>query len=448
MNEDKLLRAVGELDDKVIEEAAPKKKNKSTKWVKWMSVAASVCIITVIGIAIVRQPSNPEKNEGKEKQTELATKKQPETGGVEMVPETGVFEGEDVDLFNYYIYTESGDYKVVEGKIEELKIEEVINKYLELSDISDITVEKVEFIHKDAEESEVDGLVFYVPASNTYEIYLRGDTFAEENAKGLVNTVVSYMRNEPGNDYVKIYFNNQQYLIDESMPDYGYYNFQMDIGSEGDENPWAENSEETVDISFVIIDEKGNPMKNITYSLEYVSGERGSYQPGYGITDSTGEFTRSVHPNATYILHLEKRNAVSYTNEIEPVVYEEMLVNLDVKEAFSKEIVWEEDKVTKINDRGESITIDISDIYDGNREEIFLQLFTEEGGQIQLGYPDKDGKFIWYDGVDGNYSLTLQKFELISGESNIKYAKTYIVELKDGEMNIIKEQEGEIEILE
>lgn len=194
-----------------------------------------------------------------------------------------------------------------------------------------------------------------------------------------------------------------------------------------------------VEVTITVKDEAGNPMKNIAYHLEYLSGEKGSYQPGYGITDSSGKFTRKAHPNAKYILYLQKVNAVSYTQEIKASVYEEMIVNLNITETYETEIVWNEDDVVIVKEMENPATINITDIYDGNYEEVFLQLFTRTGGQVQLGYADDAGKYVWNDSVDGEYYLSLQVFDKTSEYDSIAYSQMFQIEIADRKVDIIGE---------
>ncbi len=64
MREEKLLDAFGQIDEKLIEEADPEKKqsdnqsrNKKTVWLKWAAVAASVCLLVGLGTQLLRDNS-------------------------------------------------------------------------------------------------------------------------------------------------------------------------------------------------------------------------------------------------------------------------------------------------------------------------------------------------------------------------------------------------------
>lgn len=211
--------------------------------------------------------------------------------------------------------------------------------------------------------------------------------------------------------------------------------------SEGKEesSDFMKDRQSTVDVSFCLKDEAGNPLKNITYSIEYVSGERGKYNSDYGITDTTSEFNIKMHPNAQYILRLQKRNAIIKNGveregaKYDSVIYDEMTVYLDITEACTKEIIWEEENVINIRERNKPILIDLSKVYDVNSKSVWVELVTIYGTYIQLGYPD-DNKIHWYDGEDGEYFLCLHKMNETKEDVINTYKNAYRINIKEGKI--------------
>ncbi len=455
MDEKKLLKVINEVDDKYINEAGNYKDKKLyERWVKGLSIAASMCVILTIGIAVTIMVASEGKDGGAEGQTELAIGESDEL----RFPEIGLEPDVEEEGFKYYILLDSGEYKLVEEEVvasKNMDVSSVIDKWMKLNGVTGIHMKDVKFKHTDAWEEEVviDGnsYVEHRVATNVYSVYLEGSEINSELnnelAIGLVNTLISYAEDKTGVEYVKPYFNDVPMVLTDEENEMGYSYISVKLQRDEQEQ-WAEDFEDMIDISFVVKDEDGNPMKNIVYSLQYISGEKGSYQPGYGITDCTGEFTRKVHPDAVYELHLQKRNQVSYISDIEDVIYEELIVTMDVTEEFTKEIIWKEEDVIKSATRNNPVMIDISEIYEGNCEEVFLQLFTEDGGQIQLGYTDKRGEFMWYDGCSENVYLNVQVIKENGQDSSITYSKLYDVNIKNGRMNIVGEHRENFEILE
>jgi hypothetical protein len=250
---------------------------------------------------------------------------------------------------------------------------------------------------------------------------------------------------KPGNCFVKINLCGKPLQLSEPMKEDGYSYMLVEI-EDTESEPSAENGEEMVDVSFIITDRYGDPVSNIAYHIDYVSGEKGSYQPGYGITDSTGRFTRKLHPNATYTIYLEKQNAVSYTYEITPIVYERLSPTFEVTESCTKKFVW--DNPSLVNRSKNPVTITVPETVDGSYKDLFIQLFTESGGQLQLGYAESDGTFVWNDATDGNYHLNIQKFNQESEFDEIIYSKSYSISIKDGKMTILAEEVEPITIPE
>ncbi len=449
MDEKKLLKEIGSIDDKFVKEADSVVENKKTKhWIKYVSVAASVCIIAVIAAILKNSVFTGDKNitSGTEnyENTEPAIEKVPE------IPEIGIIDDNVETVFYYYVCAQNGHYSIINGDTEQIEIEGAVIRFFELNAADEIKLNEIKIIHEDAKEWIEGDLTYHTPSMNTYEVYMDGRGLTDDIAIGLVNTVGSYMHKMAGNKYIKLYLNSEAYLINDEMSDYGYATFDVELNNESDEK-YAPDANQMVDVTFVIKDKSGNPMKNIAYHMEYLSGEKGSYQPGYGITDASGTFTRSVHPGAVYILYLQKRNAVIYESyerwtTYEPHVYEEMIVRLEVREALTTEIVWDEEEVIKIAEAEKIVEINISEVYEGSCEDIFVQLISDYGTQIQLGYLSEDGEIEWKDGQDGNYYLTLQKFD--KEKDAVKFSKIYLIEIKDDEVVSIEEYNDEMMFLE
>jgi len=322
MSEKKLLRNIGEIDDKFIEESAPKRKDKISIY-KWVGVAAGICVVCTLAVLISKGIGSTKNNNGDKVKNDI-------------------------------------DNPVIEDN------------------------------HQEHNEMAVEP---------------------------------SYAPDEP-----------------------------VDNATQNGETIPCDNPEYMVEVTFTVKDSDGNPMKNIAYHLEFVSGEKGNYQPGQGITDSTGTFTRKVHPNAEYVLYLQKKNAVIYADyqrypEHKEIVYEEAAINIKVDEAFSMDIVWDDEKTTVSSPKSQ-MNIDVTDLYEGPYEDVFFQLISEYGAQIQIGYLEDDGIIIWKDGYDGWYYLQLQMFEDTEHGDSLTMNKSYRVELEDGKIIVDKDWDGKMEVLE
>lgn len=456
MSDKKLLRAVGDIEDKYVDEAAPKRKGQAKEWIKWLSAAAGICLVIAVSVLLTRQRDSDEDGQATGVIEIIDEGKVPETG-----PGVAVEPG-----FEYYVYADNGKYNLIEEDVkamENMDIEGVIKKWQQLNNVSNVTLNEVKREHTDAFDKEIvidgNGYVEHTPAMDIYNIYLEGEALENSYVIGLINTIISYTEDLAGAQYVKPYLNGELIELGSQMHEYGYLYIQVDIegtgateGEDAADIEWAENGDYKVDISFIVKDEAGNPMKNIAYHLEFVSGEKGSYQPGYGITDSTGEFTRSVHPNATYILYLQKKNAVVYSSyekwtTYESVVYEELTLRIDVDGSFTKEIIWDEDQVIKVAKPQNSVTIDVTQMYTGSYEDVFVQLISEYGSQIQLGYLNDDGSIVWSESQDGSYYLQLQWFDK-ANDGELTHTESYKIIIKDGAITVDDEWDGEMMILE
>lgn len=565
MNNKDLLNSLGDIDDKFVKESRPKK--KKVKLGKWIGVAASIAIIAVIGVVATIHFGVEDNDKQGQPMTEPGIM-------VEKVPEIGI-DQDGIDFY-YYVCGEDGSYSLIGADKTKIELEGAIKRFFELNKTASLTLTEIKYIKEEAKEWSENGLSHFVPQMNTFEVYMEGEGLNDDIAKGLVNTVGLYISDYVGNDYVKLFLNNEAYLIGGEMPDYGYAEFSLSVKEkvevkdefayyvhigEGDykklkedkiatsrmdvedvvkkflavnglddttllkidvsedsykiymdgdditedmakglvntvleysscnenirfakmfvnnkeimidndrtnkgyqmfeldiEYDWEEDDapdpEEMVDISFVIKDETGKAMKNIAYRLEFVSGEKGNYQPGKGITDSTGKFTRSVHPNAVYILYLQKKNANIYSTferwtSYEEYIYEELPIIIEVDGSFTKEIIWKDEDVIDICEPENAIIIDVTQIYTGSYEDVFVQLISDYGSQIQLGYLGADGKMIWNESQNGWYYLQLQWFDKSDG-GKLTHSESFKIDIEDGEITVDEEWDGEMKIYE
>ncbi len=62
MKEKRLLKAMGKVDEKYIEEASPAQQSKRPRWLKWGAVAACLCLVIAVGL-IVPKLMNPADDE-------------------------------------------------------------------------------------------------------------------------------------------------------------------------------------------------------------------------------------------------------------------------------------------------------------------------------------------------------------------------------------------------
>ncbi len=466
MKEDKLLRVVGDIEDKYIEEAAPKRKSNK-RVVRWLSIAASICIICMLGVIIYVMNDNRITDNEYKGNVEIGEKDEVR------VPETGKLE--DIDVierkgFPYYIYNGDGKYKRIYEDLDiskNMSIEELVNKWLELNNISNTTIKEIQVEHIPLKEETViiDGFEYVqaTTAKNIYDIHFDGEELTEELFIGLINTVAEYRPKEKiGAPFINIYVNDKEIEISEAKNELGYTNIAIEVEMDEDstsdntnvgEKLPCDNPEYMVNVTFTVKDENGNPMKNIAYHLEFVAGEEGHYQPGQGLTDTTGTFTRKVHPNAEYILYLQKKNALVYADyqrypEHKEIVYEEMAIRIKVEEGFTREIVWEKEEIT-VKEKPESqMLLDVSHIYEGPYEDVFLQLISGYGAQIQIGYLENNGTILWNDGYRGWYYLQLQKFEDTENGDSLLMNKSYRVFIEDGDITVDEDWDGEMIVLE
>ncbi len=565
MNNKDLLNIFGNIDDKFVKESKPK--NKKVKVGRWVGLAAGIAIIALIGVgAIIHFGVEDNNNQG-----------QPVTEPgilIEKVPEIGIVE--DGSDFYYYVCGEDGSYSLVGADKTKIELEGAIERFFKLNKADSLMLAEIKYIKEEAKEWSENGMSHYIPQMNTFEVYMEGEGLNDDIAKGLVNTVGLYISDYVGNDYVKLFLNNEAYLIGGEMPDYGYAEFSLNVKEkhevkdefayyvhigEGDykklkedkittsrmdvedvvkkflavngleditlskidtsedsykvymtgenitedmarglvntvldysscnenvrfvkmfvnnkevmvdnertnkgyqmfeldiEYDWEENDaanpEHMVDISFVVKDENGKAMKNIAYRLEFVSGEKGNYQPGKGITDSSGEFTRSVHHNAVYILYLQKKNANIYSTferwtSYEEYIYEELPIRIEVDDSFTREIIWTDEDVIYICEPKNAIIIDVTQIYTGSYKDVFVQLISDYGSQLQLGYLGADGKMIWNESQNGWYYLQLQWFDK-ANDDKLVHSESYRIRIKDGEITVDDEWDGEMRVYE
>ena len=282
MKEDKLLRVVGDIEDKYIEEAAPKKKSNK-RFVKWLSVAASICIVCMLGVIIYMMNDNGVTDNEYKGTIEIGENDELR------VPETGKLE--DIEVverkgFPYYIYNGNGKYKRVYEDVDVAKtmsIEDVVTKWLELNALSNLTIKEIEVEHIPFKEETItiDGYEYIqgTTAKNIYDIYFEGEELTEALIIGLINTVSEYRPQEKsGLPFINIYINGVEKEISDDEGEFGYTNIPVEVEEEVNDKDNelklpCDNPEYMVNVTFSIKDENGNPMKNIAYHLEFVAGE-------------------------------------------------------------------------------------------------------------------------------------------------------------------------------
>lgn len=376
---------------------------------------------------------------------------------------------------HFYHYN-NGEYKIysVTNVPKDVGLGTVVERCLNLNLASGVLCKGYESHYRKPETKTEGELVMHQTGEMYYKIDLEGEELSEQAAIALINTLV-HSTKATGICYVDLYINGTPYQMSHPRQASGYTYIEVPtvVGygdpakglpfpdRSADDNlsradaseEWVENADEMVEMTFVVKDKQGNPVPNIACHIEYMSGEKGSYQSGYGFTDLTGTFTRKLHPNATYTIFLEKQNMISYTSEITPVVYERLTETFDVTVACEMHLLW--DEPIQLEERKNSVTIDFGQLISFRSFPLYgplLQLFTENGGQIQLGYIEDNAgwgkeKFVWNDATDGKYYLSVLQFDPDSSE-RLVYNETYYIEIKDGVMKNIKEMPEPVTIPE
>lgn len=243
MNEKRLLKQIGEIDDKFVEEANTVHANKGSKaknkmvWIKWMSIAASICIIVATGLAI--NGSGLLQGDKSKPDIKITPEIEDKWSGNKM--DENWTENEDIEIgevvstgFGYYILCEDGKYKIVseyEAKAEKMNVGEVVKRFIALNEIDDTQFEKVTMEETKAVTEEDNYILYNIYLTTT------GDEFNDKIASGLVNTVQSYLEELSGNKYIKLYVNHQKYLIGGEMPERGYLYIDVDVTGEEGEAP-------------------------------------------------------------------------------------------------------------------------------------------------------------------------------------------------------------------
>ncbi len=180
----------------------------------------------------------------------------------------------------------------------------------------------------------------------------------------------------------------------------------------GDAEPeWSENGMYTEDIKIKVVDTKGNSVRNIAVRCEYLSGEYGSHQPGYAITGNDGEVMRLLHPNAKYKIYTQKLSCVSYDRNVKADIIRELVTELDFKGQDEVTIVWDEESIPMTTLIEKSLKIKVLDEKGYPVPELFVQSLIPYGktlGQLQLGYTDENGIYVWSNYICGEMILTLQ----------------------------------------
>lgn len=249
-----------------------------------------------------------------------------------------------------------------------------------------------------------DGTVTKTADITAVTIYLDGkdeDIPDDLTFKCLVNSVLNYDSARK----VILYFGNDPVKIDGKSEPEGFGGFELKI-KEPERIP-AENPEMTVPLTVRIVDKNGMPVSGISVCLEYLSGEAGSYMPGYASTGSDGTVTRKAHPAATYRVYARLLSCMSYTSSIKSRVIFEQTKTVTLDGAAEVSFVWDESEMIRLSDPEKSLKIKVVDKKGNVLPNIFVSMFTENGGQFILGYTDKNGIATWYDNIDGDYYVTL-----------------------------------------
>ena len=311
----------------------------------------------------------------------------------------------DKDIgFCYCVYDDVYKYAVEKkSDLKHLTVEDVIERYIEIARIKDISLDYVNTTKVKDEKSLSKGI--YYPVTTTYEIYLKGNSMEDVDVNGLINTLLSYFDMVEGVGYVKVYLNNQLQTTSEPMPKYGYFIQRQTSYQELRRDKFLYESNEgiSVDIKFSLKDENGNAMKNIVYYIEgSTTGEK--------IINSSGEIKLSVKTNNQYMLRLQKKNSIVYGMYGEKAnIYEEMVVCFDVQKGFEEELIWATDCVTSFCEPTSKITVDITDIANAPYEDILVSI-NKHGASYEIGYCENDGTIVWndYGTLANEYIVTLK----------------------------------------
>ena len=120
----------------------------------------------------------------------------------------------DIDIsdeeigFCYCVYKDVYRYAVEKmNNLIHLTAEDVIERYIQIAELKDISLDCVKTKKVRNEKQISEGV--YNPNATTYEVYLKGKGIEVTQVNGLLSTLLSYFDTVKGNEYVKIYLNNQ-----------------------------------------------------------------------------------------------------------------------------------------------------------------------------------------------------------------------------------------------
>ncbi len=337
--------------------------------------------------------------------------------------------------FCYYVYKDVYRYATeAKANLKYLDVEDVVERYLLIAEIDDISLEQVKEEKVKTEKTIAEGI--YQPDCITYNVYLKGENLEPMQLNGMISTILSYADTVEGVEYVKIFLNNRLQTTSEQMPNQGYF-IQKETSSievVRDKAMYEKNKGTNAEFTFVLKDENGIPMKNVVY---YVEGS----DVGENITNSTGEIKLSVKTNNQYTLRLQKKNSIVYGMYGEEAsIYEEMVVCFDVKDGFEQELIWKDEYVIDLSESLGETVIDVKNFIDKSYEEVLVSV-NKNGAIYKLGYCEDDGTIIWNDcgamadeyivilAVDGNEKY----FEAKANNGNIEIIKETLEEPKVAE---------------
>lgn len=347
----------------------------------------------------------------------------------------------DIDIsdeeigFCYCVYKDVYRYAVErKNNLIHLTVEDVVERYIEIAELNDISIDCVK-TKKVMNEKQISKGIYY-PEATTYEVYLKGKGIEVTQVNGLISTLLSYFDTVKGNEYVKIYLNNQLQKTSEQMPEPGYFIQRQTSYWEKarDKAGYEENEGKSTNVKFVLKDENKNAMKNIIY---YIEGS----DKGEMITDSTGEIELSLKSNNQYMLRLQRKNSIVYGMYGENAsIYEEMVVCFEVNEEFEQQLIWDEACVTKLCEAENKIIIDVTDFANAPYEDILVSV-NKHGASYEIGYCEDDGTIVWndYGQIADNCILTLIHNDIET---------YYEAKINDGVFEIIGETTEEPKIAE
>jgi len=188
---------------------------------------------------------------------------------------------------------------------------------------------------------------------------------------------------------------------------------------------WNENSE------------KGIPENSL-------AAFRNACEKGYGI-ELDIQLSKDGEVIVFHDYTLERMTGVG--RKISECTYEELPIRIEVDDSFTREIIWTDEDVIDICEPKNAIIIDVTQIYTGSYKDVFVQLISDYGSQLQLGYLGADGKMLWNESQNGWYYLQLQWFDRTNNDK-LMHSESYKIRIKDSEITVDEKWDGEMKVYE